>query len=135
MRRTQDGYGVIIPDERAPRNFGIQEEDSLFITDVTTGKRRLLVSIAEVFEQAKIPRDKYEQGECYGFHCKYNPQGDRLLFTMRADGSDIAVAVGPEYCQHGDDLSAVHCEFDINFPGFCGLSTVELLSRLGRKRD
>lgn len=64
--------------------------------------------------------------QCYGFHCKFNTQGDRLLFTMRwyqtdmdqpwnmlangldywvvtmrPDGSDIAVAVGPEQWRKG----------------------------------
>ncbi|TLS49015.1 hypothetical protein FE782_27445 [Paenibacillus antri] len=128
MRRTQDGYGVVLPDDRVPRNFGLREDDGLYATDVATGKRKLLASIRDVFDRAhpRIPRSRYEQGECYGFHCKFNPQGDRLLFTMRwylteedqpwnmlpkgldywvvtmrPDGSDIAVAVGPELWRQG----------------------------------
>ncbi|MDF2646973.1 MAG: hypothetical protein K0Q73_2778, partial [Paenibacillus sp.] len=100
----------------------------LYMTDAVTGKRQLLVSIRDVFDRAlpNIPRTCYEQGECYGFHCKFNSQGDRLLFTMRwfqtdmdqpwnmlangldywvvtmrPDGSDIAVAVGPEQWRKG----------------------------------
>jgi hypothetical protein len=128
MRRTQDGYGVVLPDARVPRNFGLSKDDGLYVTDTETGKRKLLVSIHDVFERAQpaIPRASYEHGECYGFHCKFNPQGDRLLFTMRwyqpghdqpwnmigqgldywvitmrPDGSDMAVAVGPEQWRKG----------------------------------
>ncbi|MBJ6363895.1 hypothetical protein JFN88_22020 [Paenibacillus sp. MAHUQ-46] len=129
MRRTQYGYGVMVPDDRVPRNFGFSEDDGLYVTDTETGKRRLLVSIKEVFDRAQpaIDRQLYAHGECYGFHCKFNPQGDRLIFTMRwfhteeeqpwnmlmkhnlkfwvitmkPDGSDIHVAVGPEQWDKG----------------------------------
>ncbi|MFH5184292.1 hypothetical protein ACHHV8_17520 [Paenibacillus sp. TAB 01] len=129
MRRTQYGYGVVVPDEHVPRNFGFREDDGLYVTDTETGKRRLLVSIKDVFDRAQPAIDKslYERGECYGFHCKFNPQGDRLIFTMRwfdtneaepwnklneyplkfwvltmkPDGSDIRVAVGPEQWDKG----------------------------------
>lgn len=124
MRRTQFGYGVVIPDDRIPRNYGLVDDDGLYITDTNTGKQRLLISIREIFEKAqpKIDTEYYKQGECYGFHCKFNPQGDRILFsmrwmpkqakepwnmnrsgeleyfviTMKPDGSDVYVAVGPE---------------------------------------
>lgn len=126
MRRTQNGYGVIVPDIEVPRNKGLRDDDGLYITDTDTGKQKLLVSIKDVFERAlpKIEQSYYEEGECYGFHCKFNPQGDRLLFTMRwfeggkkdpwnmlkrgldyfvvtmkPDGSDMRVAVGPEQWQ------------------------------------
>ncbi|MBD2847815.1 hypothetical protein IDH44_21690 [Paenibacillus sp. IB182496] len=126
MRRTQYGYGVVLPDARVPRNRGLAEDDGLYATDTQTGERRLLVSIREVFERAGIAERDYASGECYGFHCKYNPQGDRLLFTMRAyrtddpqpwnriaqgldfwvvtmrpDGSELAVAVGPDQWRKG----------------------------------
>lgn len=124
MRRTQYGYGVVIPDEYVGRNYGLASDDGLYMTDTETGKQKLLVSMKDVFKNAepKIDEAYYENGECYGFHCKYNPQGDRLLFTMRwmpkqikapwnlnqtggleffvvtmkPDGSDIHVAVGPK---------------------------------------
>lgn len=124
MRRTQFGYGVVIPDERVARNIGLSNEDGLYSTDVKSGKKKLLISIKEVFDATMDKEEQafYENGECYGFHCKYNPQGDRLLFTMRwfpagqtspwnmistktlkfwvvtmkFDGSDLHIAVGPE---------------------------------------
>lgn len=128
MRRTQYGYGVIVPDEYVPRNYGFADDDGLYITDTESGKCKLLVSIRDIFEKAKpkIDEEKYRDGECYGFHCKYNPQGDRILFTLRwfkteesqpwdmlfkhvdfwvvtmkTDGTDICVAVGPEQWEKG----------------------------------
>ncbi|QNK55964.1 hypothetical protein [Paenibacillus sp. PAMC21692] len=128
MRRTQAGYGVIVPEDRVPRNFGFVDDDGLYMTDTKSGKRRLVVSIRDIFDQAqpKIDKSLYEKGECYGFHCKFNPQGTRLIFTMRwyqtdeaqpwnqinkkldfwvltmkPDGSDIFVAVGPEQWRKG----------------------------------
>ncbi|WP_042166843.1 TolB family protein [Paenibacillus gorillae] len=129
MRRTQFGYGVMVPDVFVPRNTGFPDDDGLYATDVQTGKRTLLVSLRQIVERAKpaIDWERYADGECYGFHCKYNPQGDRLIFTMRwfktdeeqpwnmlhkqalkfwvltmkPDGSDIHVAVGPEQWDKG----------------------------------
>ncbi|WP_135556406.1 TolB-like translocation protein [Paenibacillus cymbidii] len=123
MRRTQYGYGVVVPNDRVPRNAGFREDDGLYATDVASGRRKLLVSIQDAMELAKpaINRSVYANKEIYGFHCKFNPQGTRLLFsmrgftpgadepwnkvspimdfwvlTMRPDGTDIRVAVGPE---------------------------------------
>lgn len=134
MRRTQFGYGVVVPDDQIGRNYGLVDDDGLYITDTETGKQKLLVSIKEIFEKAspKIDQAYYEKGECYGFHCKYNPQGDRILFsmrwmpkqteepwnlnrsglleyfviTMKPDGSDIYVAVGPkEWAKSGHHIN------------------------------
>ncbi|RAU99805.1 hypothetical protein [Paenibacillus sp. YN15] len=142
MRRTQFGYGVVVPDERVPRRRGFASDDGLYATDVATGERKLLVSLRHVMEQVVPPaeRRQYEDGELYGFHCKFNPQGDRLIFTMRwfpstpgepwnkineglrfwvvtmrPDGTDIHLAVGPEqwikgghhinWCPDGEHLS------------------------------
>jgi len=126
MRRTQYGYGVIVPDEYVPRNIGFSADDGLYITNADTGECRLLASINGVFEKAGIDKNKYKDIECYGFHCKYNPQGDRIMFSMRGfpkkdyepwnamsndtlfwvvtmkpDGSDMYVAVGPEEWHKG----------------------------------
>lgn len=129
MRRTQYGYGVMVPDEFVPRNQGLVDDDGLYITNTKTGEKKLLVSIREVFDRAEPSIDKkyYQQGECYGFHCKFNPQGDRIAFsmrwfktdeeqpwnmlsnqqlhfwvvTMKPDGSDIYVAIGPDQWKKG----------------------------------
>jgi len=83
--RAQTGYGIIAPPEEIPRNKGASTSDGIFITDTVTGKKKLLVSNAEIFEAA-IPafsKDKYAEGDFYGFHVKWNPQGTRLLFVFR----------------------------------------------------
>ncbi len=128
MQRTQYGYGVIVPEERVPRNQELASDDGLYITDTETGESRLLVSLKQVMEtaQPQIPLDP-TQWEFYGFHSKYNPQGTRLIFTirwfskdiepkidvmsqralrfavftMKPDGTDIRTAVGPEQWAKG----------------------------------
>jgi hypothetical protein len=90
MRRTQNGYGVVVPDEFVPRNVGLREDDGLYVSDVATGSGGLLISIAECVRRAEPPSvfrnlDGYE---VYGFHCKWNPQDTRLLFTLRGYPAD-----------------------------------------------
>jgi len=131
MRRTQPGYGVRISDERVRRNIGPADDDGFFLTDTATGRRRLLVSIQDLLARADPPacvEDPARQ-EIYAFHAKFNPQGDRLMvslrwfpagdspvfnmfslnypavryawFTLRPDGSDIHCAIGPEHWEKG----------------------------------
>jgi Tol biopolymer transport system component len=85
MRRTQEGYGVVVPDELVPSNPGFSDTDGLFITDTETGECELLVSIKQFMEECTpaLDPEEYANGECYGFHTKWNPQGDRLIFTTR----------------------------------------------------
>jgi len=85
MRRTQAGYGVMVPDEHVPRNIGLRDDDGLYITDTATGECRLLVSIRDVVERTVAGKalNTYADMEVYGFHCKWNPQGTRLLFSLR----------------------------------------------------
>jgi hypothetical protein len=85
MRRTQPGYGIRVPDEAVRRNIGPAEDDGFYLTDTATGKRRLLVSIAEILAQADPPVliDDPSQYEIYGFHSKFNSQGDWLMMSLR----------------------------------------------------
>ncbi|MDT8389116.1 MAG: hypothetical protein RRC34_01235 [Lentisphaeria bacterium] len=85
MRRTQPGYGVCIPPEKMRRNIGPAEDDGFYLTDTTTGKTRLLVSIADLLSQADPPVliDDPRHQEIYGFHSKFNPQSDRLMVSLR----------------------------------------------------
>lgn len=129
MRCTQPGYGVVIPDECVPRNLGLRDDDGLSLTDTETGERRLLVSLRQCVEAAgpeKLRRQP-DDFEIYGFHTKWSPRNDRLIFTIRwfphreprrwgalhqriarfavytlaPDGSDLQLAVGPEQWQKG----------------------------------
>jgi hypothetical protein len=113
-RRTQTGYGVMLPDDRVPVNKGLPEDDGLYVTDTETGRSQLLVSIRtmleELHDKGKLNLEDYREGESYGFQCKWNPQGTRLLFvlrsfnldhtirknhviTMKSDGTDIQLAI------------------------------------------
>lgn len=85
MRITQPGYGVHVPDETVRRNIGPADDDGFFITDTTTGKSRLLVSIRDLLTQADPPVliENADRSEIYGFHSKFNPQGDRLMLSLR----------------------------------------------------
>lgn len=90
MPRTQYGYGVIIPPDRVPRFEGARDDEGLWLTDLDTGERKLLLSIKDAIERATptFELDDPDQYEIYGFHSKFNPQGDRLIFTLRFFKSD-----------------------------------------------
>ena len=108
--RTQPGYGVVAPLEAVPVNAGAPEDDGLYLTDTETGERRLAASFRRIAEACPEEFDP-EAEDYYGFHVKWNPQGDRLQFvvrgmnpdrertlharliTLRPDGSGIRVAV------------------------------------------
>ena len=83
---TQAGYGVIVPPETVPVNKGAMDDDGVYITDVVTGKARLIASYRRIMDEC-VPRidceERYGPGTCYGFHVKWNPQGDRLMFVIR----------------------------------------------------
>ena len=85
MRRTQPGYGVQVPDRTVRQNIGPVDDDGFYLTDTTTGKRRLFVSIAEMISKADPPIliDDPTRYEIYGFHSKFNPQGDWLMLSLR----------------------------------------------------
>jgi len=114
-RFAQVGYGAVVPNTIALRNKGLVDSDGIYITDVATGKCRQIVSIKQIYENA-IPSMAITNPENFEFYCfqvKWNPQGTRLLtvidwlpkkegkrqrvvITMRADGSDIRTAVTNE---------------------------------------
>ncbi|MFA7231387.1 MAG: hypothetical protein WC071_08960 [Victivallaceae bacterium] len=85
MRITQPGYGVQIPDEFVRRNVGPATDDGFYITDTTTGEKRLLISISDMLKKA-TPEIQIENPECceiYGFHSKFNPQSNKLMLSLR----------------------------------------------------
>lgn len=85
MRRTQDGYGVVIPDELVPVNRGLPDDDGLFIVDPASGEIDLVVPIRKLVLDGvpKEEHDDYESMENYAFHCKWNAPGDRLMVSLR----------------------------------------------------
>jgi len=84
MRRTQIGYGVMAPDDHVPRNIGAPDDDGLFITNVETGDRQLVFSLADAAKLIpELDGVDLNEWEIYGFHSKWNARGDRLIFTVR----------------------------------------------------
>ncbi len=85
MRRTQPGYGVVVPDDVMRRNTGLVDDDGFYLTDTRTGAARLLVSLREMFTRAQpaIQADDMQRYEPYGFHSKFSPQGDWLMLSVR----------------------------------------------------
>jgi len=93
MRRTQSGYGVVVPDSKVPRHRGLKDDEGLWLTDLETGKRKLLISIKEAVERTvpKTELDSYAKREVYVFHSKWNAQGSRIMFTLRHFPGDIGI--------------------------------------------
>jgi hypothetical protein len=107
----QRGYGVVVPENHVPKNPMMADDDGIYLTDTETGACRLLISFAEIVQRARPAFDPedFRNGSLYGFHVKWNPQGNRLMFvmrckpdrgrplrnviTMKPDGSDVAVAL------------------------------------------
>ena len=122
-RRIQVGYGVVLPEDRTPRNVGPVANDGIFVTDVASGKSRMIASIRDIYERA-VPSLAIEHAarcEYYCFKVRWNRQGTRLmaflrwndpqaekggprlltLVTMKGDGSDIRLAVTPKQYARG----------------------------------
>ena len=92
MRRTQTGYGVMIPDYLVPEYHGISEKNGIWLTGLTTMKTTLLISGSEVVERA-VPKDSwddYATRENYFFHSKWSPSGDYLMFSLRRYSAENA---------------------------------------------
>lgn len=84
MRRCQAGYGVVVPDELVPLNRGAPADDGMFITDLATGERRLALSLARAVQAIpELAGTDLERWHIHGFHCKWSPDGSRLIFTVR----------------------------------------------------
>ena len=85
MRRTQPGYGVVIPDERVPRYVGLRDDDGLWLTNTQSGESKVILSIKDAVTKCTPPFeiDDPRRYEIYGFHSKFNPPGDRLIFSIR----------------------------------------------------
>jgi hypothetical protein len=72
-----------VPPQLIPPNRGASVDDGIYLTRLPTGKRQLLVSLDEIVRAIQLPLKEYKSGDFYGFHVKWNPQGDRLMFVLR----------------------------------------------------
>lgn len=117
---AQSGYGVILPESFRQRNVGLVENDGIFVTDVATGKPRMITSLKRMFDEAKPAVGVSNPGDyqVYGFKAMWNAQGTRLMtcllfypksggrrkvavLTMKPDGSDIRTAVTTRQYEKG----------------------------------
>jgi hypothetical protein len=82
---TQRGYGVVVPRERIPANRGAPSDDGIYLTEISSGESRLLVSIEQLVRGVSPALDPLasRRGDFFGFHVKWNPQGSRLMFVLR----------------------------------------------------
>lgn len=110
LNATQSGYGAPLMRALPP---GAAHDEGLWLTELATNRRTLLMSISEILRHAREPLDVTgEHGTFYFFHAKYNPQGTRIsqvvrcmipgqpgwhpqLYTFSADGSDVHQTVKP----------------------------------------
>ena len=92
MHVTQWGYGIKLPTkqpglESTEYNDGAPSTDGIFITDLMTGRCRLLVSLLDIALavglNAHVPT--------YGFHVKWSPDGQLLMFVVRT--MELAVRI------------------------------------------
>ena len=122
-RRIQVGYGVVLPEDRTPRHVGPVAHDGIVVTDISTGRSRMVASIRDIYERAtpRLEIERAERCEFYLFQVRWNRQGTRLmtflrwhdpkaekggprlltLVTMKPDGSDIRLAVTPKQYARG----------------------------------
>lgn len=83
--RTQSGYGLLIPKALSKIVSVVSEDEGLFVTDTRTGKAKLLLSMKKIFETCYTQEYINEKlhGECYLFHSKYSPSGEKIMFSTR----------------------------------------------------
>ncbi len=84
-RKTQPGYGVAVPEKTVDWRRGAPDDDGFFLTDTRTGQCRLFASIRELLTDAEpvVGISPDDDIEISGFHSKFNPQGTRVMLSLR----------------------------------------------------
>ncbi len=117
MRKSQFGYGVMVPDEKLKYNTIFTEDDGIWTVDIESGEATLVLSIKSLFEQCYTPlqRKHLKDGLTYCFHTKFSPDDKKIMFStrhIRAPFKDefnvIANAIKP---------SIVYCVYTCNKDG------------------
>ncbi len=110
INATQQGYGVPV-DWRNLSALAetVSGDEGIWKTDLKKNRKRLLVSIAELYDRAE-DKDLIGDARFFMFHTKYNPQGTRIsqvfrgwaaaekkykpmLYTFNPEGGDIRLAL------------------------------------------
>lgn len=85
INATQSGYGYAM-DPALARTLppGAAENEGIWRTDLKTGKKTLLVSLAQAYDiLPDADKKRFEGGTFYFFHSKFNPQATRILQVFR----------------------------------------------------
>lgn len=117
---AQSGYGVIVPEHLRTRNLGLSDEDGIFVTEISTGEKKMIASIQRIFNETVPSVGDFDPSvfEIYGFKAMWNPQMTRIMtcliikpldgekrkvavVTMKPDGSDIRTAITTEQYARG----------------------------------
>lgn len=147
-RYAQVGYGVIVPDKFTSRNFGPVGNDGIYITDINSNQSKMIASIRDIYEKT-IPSITFSNPEDFEFYCfqvKWNLQGTRLMttlqwspkgggerqrvvVTMRPDGSDIKTAISNEqWAKGGHHINWMpdgeHLSMNLNADGKPGIEII-----------
>jgi hypothetical protein len=88
---TQQGYGAPSPDPANPPALapGAAADEGVWRTDLQTGERKLLYSLADVAAYIPEPAAHSMDGATFYFwHCKYNPQGTKIMQVLRCKFPD-----------------------------------------------
>lgn len=97
INETQAGYGYAVdPARLRTMKPGATEDEGIWRTDLKTGKKTLLVSLAQAY--AVLPdadKKRFDGGTFYFFHSKFNLQGSKILQVFRCKmpnaGSDFGI--------------------------------------------
>ncbi|WP_101297636.1 TolB-like translocation protein [Halegenticoccus soli] len=82
-RVTQDGYGVVVPDDALSRYEEADDDDGVYVTDTETGECELVASVADIVEALDLDGSAFGPGTYYVFHVMWNPAGDQLMLNFR----------------------------------------------------
>ena len=79
------GYGVVVPPAQIPSTGAGSESDGIFITDLTTGNHRLLISFRRIVDSMDVfyGQRGNEAGEFVGFHVVISPDDRWILAIVR----------------------------------------------------
>jgi hypothetical protein len=113
---TQPGYGTVVLPTQIPYNRGAASDDGIYLTSCETGSSELFVSMADIVDAVgdEVSQSFARAGaelsdrDLYGFHVKWNPQGTRLLFVVRARSGNPAERLLNMVVTVDVDTRAVH---------------------------
>ncbi|PJC88037.1 hypothetical protein CSW98_02650 [Vibrio sp. HA2012] len=158
ISNVQAGYGILLPGTVIKKNRGAVSDDGLYLIDIKENKSSLLISFSDIYKSLKSTFSDIDlnSGGFYGFHTKWSPSGDKILFlirwledgkrktknyllSMNANGSNLKVVVDahrwvgghhPNWHPNGEEI-IMNLMFNNDYHKF-GVVT-ELIEKISRK--